>query len=27
LLRARGFADGTIEQLLGAELDLGPQDG
>jgi regulatory protein len=28
LLHARGFADGTIEQLLGvSELDLGPEDG
>jgi regulatory protein len=28
LLRARGFADGTIEQLVGpGELDLGPEDG
>ncbi len=28
LLRARGFADSTIEQLLGAwELDLPPEDG
>lgn len=27
LLRARGFADATIEQLLGSEVDLPPQGG
>ncbi len=28
LLRARGFADSTIEQLVGSpDLDLGPRDG